>query len=238
MIIIPARLASTRFPNKVLAEIDGKPMVIKTAEAASTIDEVLIAADDETVVKIAEEFGFNAVLTSKSHKSGTDRINEAAARAGLSDDEIIINVQADEPFIETDVIKAVYDLTKSNSLNSNILMNSAYKIIDMENAQNPNIVKVITDASELALYFSRSLIPYPRDTHNEYKAHLGIYGFTRKALSKFCSFSHAPLEHIEKLEQLRTLYHGYKIAMVRVKSESIGIDTPEDLEKAKKRLKG
>ncbi len=232
MIIIPARMASTRFPNKILAKIDGVPMVIQTAKAVKDIDKVVIATDSEEVVKISNDYGFEAVLTSKNHKSGTDRINEAAAKLGLDKNEIILNVQADEPFIEKEVIKKVFDLTKKNLQNDNILMNSAYKLVEKEEAKDTNLVKVVTDSSNIALYFSRSLIPYPREETEKYKGHLGIYGFSRKNLEKFCSLAPAPLEDIEKLEQLRALYHGYKVALVEVKTESFGIDTPQDLQRA------
>ncbi|MBD3807772.1 MAG: NTP transferase domain-containing protein, partial [Epsilonproteobacteria bacterium] len=130
MIIIPARIGSTRFPNKILADIDGIPMVIRTAKAVENIDDVLIATDSDEVIKIAESFGYKAVLTSSGHQSGTDRIFEAAKKIGLKGEDVVINVQADEPFIEEHVVKAVYDLTKSNLNNQNILMNSCYKIIN------------------------------------------------------------------------------------------------------------
>jgi len=126
MIIIPARIASNRFPKKILAKIDNTPMVIKTANAVKDIDEVIIATDCEEVVNIAKKYDFKAILTNKHHKSGTDRINEAASILGLDDNEIIINVQADEPFIEKDVVKKVYDLTKKNQKDDRVLMNSAY----------------------------------------------------------------------------------------------------------------
>jgi len=233
MIIIPARIGSSRFPNKVLADISGTPMVIRTAQAVENIDSVAIATDVQEVVDIADSYGIKAVLTSSSHQSGTDRIYEASEMLGLGDDEIIINVQGDEPFIESTVVREIYDLTAKNSSNSDILMNSAYKMISNPEADDPNIVKVVTDSSDIALYFSRAKIPYPRDHHfGDYKGHLGIYGFTKRALATYCNLSSAPLEDIEKLEQLRTLYYGYKIAMTRVETESFGIDTQEDLEKA------
>lgn len=233
MIIIPARLASSRFPNKILADINGLPMVIATAERVKTIDNVLIATDSEEVIKLAQEYGFKAVMTGSQHQSGTDRINEAASKLDINDDEIIVNVQADEPFIEPLVVKSVIDRMKSARENSeDIMMTSCYKLIDNISANDPNHVKVITDINENAIYFSRSKIPYDRDEHLEYFGHLGIYGFTKKSLQEFCTLSPAPLEHSEKLEQLRAIYHAKKIAMVRVKSESFGIDTKEDLEKA------
>jgi 3-deoxy-manno-octulosonate cytidylyltransferase (CMP-KDO synthetase) len=233
MIIIPARIGSSRFPNKVLADIAGIPMVIMTAKAVQSIDDVVIATDSQEVIEIAKKHGINAVLTSNKHQSGTDRIYEAAQKLGLDENEIIINVQGDEPFIETDVVQAIYTLTKNNSQNERIMMNSCYKIISNPEADDPNIVKVVTSYDDVALYFSRAKVPYPRDHHfNNYKGHLGIYGFTVKSLKAFCELSPAPLEDIEKLEQLRALYHGYEVAMTEVHTESFGIDTPEDLEKA------
>ena len=233
MIIIPARIGSTRFPNKVLADIGGVPMVVRTAMTVSDVDDVIIATDAQEVVDIAAEHEIQAILTSNTHQSGTDRIYEAAKKAGLKEDAIIINVQGDEPFLESEVVRAVYDLTVKNRDNEKILMNSCYKRISNPEADDPNIVKVVTDTEEIALYFSRAKIPYPRDHHfDQYKGHLGIYGFTLRSLERFCTLSPAPLEEIEKLEQLRALYHGYEVAMTAVETESFGIDTPEDLEKA------
>jgi len=233
MIIIPARIGSSRFPNKVLADIDGMPMVVRTAKAVEDIDDVVIATDSQDVIEIAKEHNIKAVMTSQDHQSGTDRIYDAAQTLGLNENEIIINVQGDEPFIESEVVQAIYNLTKQNKNNEKIMMNSCYKMITNPEADDPNIVKVVTDSDDIALYFSRAKIPYPRDHHfDAYKGHLGIYGFTMKSLKAFCVLSPAPLEHIEKLEQLRALYHGYAVAMKEVHTESFGIDTPEDLERA------
>ena len=233
MILIPARIGSSRFPNKVLADIGGMPMVIRTAKAVENIDDVVIATDSKEVIEIAQKYQIKAVLTSDQHQSGTDRIYEAVQKLGLKEDEIIINVQGDEPFIETEVVQAIYNLTKSNKEKHNIVMNSCYKAINNPEADDPNIVKVVTDKNDIALYFSRAKIPYPRDHHfDSYKGHIGIYGFTVKSLQTFCKLTPAPLEDIEKLEQLRAHYHGYEIAMTEVKTESFGIDTPEDLERA------
>ena len=235
MIIIPARIGSSRFPNKVLADIGGIPMVVRTAMAVEDIDSVVIATDAQEVIDIAKTHGIEAVMTSDAHKSGTDRIYEAALSLGLSDEEIVINVQGDEPFIENEVVQAIYDLTKKNAQNDEIMMNSCYKVITNPEADDPNIVKVVTDTDDIALYFSRAKVPYPRDHHfDSYKGHLGIYGFTVRSLQQFCALTPAPLEDIEKLEQLRALHHGYRVAMVEVKTQSFGIDTQEDLEKAVK----
>jgi len=233
MIIIPARLGSTRFPKKVLADIGGTPMVVATANAVQSVDNVAVATDSKEVLEVCESYNIKAVMTSSEHKSGTDRINEAAARLGLDDSEIIINVQADEPFIEPGIVEKLKQLVEVSQNDNRIMICSAYKAISKEDAKDPNIVKVITDESGFAIYFSRSMIPYDRDGEfDSYKGHLGLYGFTRKMLEKFCNLPHAPLEHIEKLEQLRALSHGYAIVMTEVKTESFGIDTPEDLQRA------
>jgi len=233
VIIIPARIGSSRFPNKVLADIAGIPMVIRTAMAVADIDDVTIATDAPEVVSIAKEHNINALLTSDTHQSGTDRIFEAARILELPETEIVINVQGDEPFIESEVVRKIYLLTEKNRHEEQIMMNSAYKRISNPEADDPNIVKVVTDEQDIALYFSRSKIPYPRDHHfDSYKGHLGLYGFTMRSLRNFCTLHPAPLEEVEKLEQLRTLYHGYRIAMTEVETESFGIDTLEDLEKA------
>ena len=221
--------------NKVLADINGIPMVIQTAKAVGFIDEVAIATDSQEVIDIAKEYNIEAVMTSTAHQSGTDRIYEASEKLNLADDEIIVNVQGDEPFIEESVVQAVFDLTKANASNESIMMNSCYKQINNPEADDPNIVKVVTDKQDIALFFSRAKIPYPRDHHfDEYKGHIGIYGFTKKSLAKFCELDASPLEDIEKLEQLRALYYGYRVAMIKVVTESFGIDTPDDLQRALK----
>ncbi len=229
MIIIPARLASTRFPGKILANIHGLPMVIATAKRVQNLDDVAIAADTEEVVQLASDYGFKAILTSQDHQSGTDRINEAASKLNLSENEIIVNVQADEPFIEEAVVKSVIERAKS----TDAMITSACKKIDLLHVKDPNLVKVILDTHGNAIYFSRSVIPYDREGGFEgYFGHIGLYAFRKKSLQTFCTLPYAPLEHIEKLEQLRAIYHGYTIAMVEVESQSFGIDTKEDLERA------
>ena len=233
MIIIPARLASNRFPRKILANIGGVPMVIATANRVKDIDKVVIATDSQEVIDVAKDYGYKAIMTSSSHKSGTDRVNEVAVKLNLQDDEIIVNVQADEPFIEPEIIQKVIDrlnLAKNN--NEDIFMVSCYKLISDDEANDPNYVKVITDHKGNAIYFSRSKIPYDREKYDNYFGHLGIYGFTKKTLTQFCSLPNALLEDIEKLEQLRAIYYGKKIAMIEVESKSFGIDTKEDLKKA------
>ncbi len=231
MIIIPARIASTRFPRKVLHEIDGVAMVIHTARRAKEVDDVVIATDSQEVAEVAKRYGFEAVMTSQHHASGTDRINEAATILGLDKEEIILNIQADEPFIEPEVIATLQDLTAMHAQNENVMMCTLCKSEPFSDGNDPNKVKVVIDAAGYALYFSRSLIPYPRSPIESVNIHLGVYGYSRKMLERFCALAQAPLESIEKLEQLRALYHGYKIALRQVESKSVGIDTPEDLQK-------
>jgi len=235
MIIIPARLNSSRFANKILVDILGLPMVIRTAKQVSSLDKVVIATDSQEVIDLANEYGFDAVLTSSEHQSGTDRINEAVNILNLDDDEIIINVQGDEPFIEPEVIEKVINRVKKvKKNNEDIMITSCFKKISSELADDPNHVKVILDENTNAIYFSRSKIPYHRDHYesSSYYGHLGIYGFTKKSLNEFCSLNQSKLETIEKLEQLRAIDNGYKIAMVEVESKSFGIDTEEDLKNA------
>jgi len=238
MIIIPARLNSSRFENKILVDILGLPMVIRTAKAVSILDDVVIATDSPEVVALAKEHDIKAVLTSSEHQSGTDRINEAVNILNLPDDEVVVNVQADEPFIEPEVVQAVIDQVKELK-NREFTMVSCYKEISSEMADDPNHVKVICDDNGDAIYFSRSKIPYHRDHYNSanYKGHLGIYGFTKKSLNDFCSYEASLLEETEKLEQLRAISNSSKINMVKVESNSFGIDTKEDLENALKFFK-
>ena len=234
MIIIPARLASTRFPQKVLADIGGLPMVVRTAKRVEHLDRVVVAADDESIISTCKNYGIEAMLTSDTHKSGTDRINECANLLKLNNDELVINIQADEPFIEPEVVSEL--ITRLNTLkaaNAPFIMGSCYNAINAEAAVDPNLVKVVLDDAHNAIYFSRSLIPYNRSGSATYFGHIGIYGFTKKSLNDFCSLDDAPIEDIEKLEQLRAIYHGKKITMVKVASTGFGIDTPEDLERAK-----
>ena len=231
MIIIPARLASTRMPNKILREINGVPMFVATARRVSAADEVVIAADDEGVVQIAQKFGFKAVMTSQAHQSGTDRINEAAGILGVKDSQIIINVQADEPFIEPENIVKFREFCEKNTARA--FMFSCFKFVGSELADDKNLVKVVTDDAGYALYFSRSRIPFDRAPFDAYKAHLGIYGYSAANLKRFCSFAPSTLENTEKLEQLRALSNGEKILMLEVQSGSIGIDCEEDLQRAR-----
>lgn len=233
MIIIPARLASTRFPQKVLADISGLPMIVRTAQRVAHLDRVVVAADDEKIIEVCKNYGIEAMLTSTTHKSGTDRIHECATILKLNDDELIINVQADEPFIEPDVVESLMKKLKAlQNSNESFIMGSCYNAINADAAGDPNLVKVVLDESDNAIYFSRSPIPYNQGGGAKYFGHIGIYGFSKKSLKEFCSLKDAPIEDIEKLEQLRAIYHQKNIAMVKVASTGFGIDTKEDLERA------
>lgn len=233
MIIIPARLASSRFPQKVLADIGGLPMVVRTAKKVAHLDRVVVAADDRLIIEVCKSHGIEAMLTSTTHKSGTDRINECANILDLNKDELIINVQADEPFIESEVVEMLIKrLLSLKQKNESFIMASCYNSINSEAAQDPNLVKVVLDDENNAIYFSRSAIPYNRSGEAQYFGHIGIYGFDKKSLHEFCNLDDAPIEDIEKLEQLRAIYHQKKISMVKVASTGFGIDTKEDLKRA------
>lgn len=233
MIIIPARLASTRFPQKVLADIGGLPMVVRTAKRVAHLDRVVVAADDELIISTCKEHGIEAMMTSTTHKSGTDRINECANILNVSDDELVINVQADEPFIETEVVEMLIKrLILLKNSGEEFVMASCYNSINSEAAQDSNLVKVVLDEKDNAIYFSRSAIPYNRSGEAQYFGHIGIYGFSKKSLHQFCNLKDAPIEDIEKLEQLRAIYHQKKISMVKVASTGFGIDTEDDLKRA------
>jgi len=230
MIIIPARLSSSRLPNKVLADINGTPMIIRCAKIAKKVDDVAIATDSQEVIEICDKYGFKAVLTDKNHQSGSDRIKEAADMLGLKKDDLIINMQGDEPFLEPEILEKVKN--KLKNIKDEFKMASCYKEINELDAEDPNLVKVVIDQYSNALYFSRSKIPYNRDNlSHTYKGHIGIYGFNKKSLDIFVNLK-GNLEHIEKLEQLRVIENGKKIKMIKVNTKSFGIDTKEDLQKA------
>lgn len=233
MIIIPARLKSTRFPNKVLEPINGIPMVVKTAKLAQKVDNVVVACDDTNIIDVCTHYNINCVLTNNAHESGTDRIAECARILKLKNSEIIINLQADEPFLEIEIIKTLKKLMESKK-EEMPFMGSCAKIITQNEAQDPNLVKVVLNTNDEAIYFSRSTIPYNRDNLDtiNYYGHIGIYAFSSESLQEFCSLPKSTLESIEKLEQLRALENGKTIAIAKVESKSFGIDTPEDLKRA------
>ncbi len=237
--VIPARWGSTRFEGKVLADLNGKPMVEhvwQRARQSRLLKEVIIACDDERIVKAAEKFGAKAVLTSKDHASGTDRIAQAVASVAA---DVIVNIQGDEPLIHHSVIDS---LVTALDKDPQCLMATAIKLIrTKEELENPNVVKVVIDAAGNALYFSRSVIPYDRDKSGirkiKYYKHLGIYAYRRNFLLKFKNLPKSHLEHAEQLEQLRALEAGVKIKTVLTDIETIGVDTPQDLARVEKLLR-
>ena len=229
--VIPARWGSTRFEGKVLAKINGKTMiehVWQRSRQSRLLKEVIIACDDERIVKAAQAFGAKAVLTSKDHASGTDRIAEATAKIAA---EIVVNIQGDEPLIHHSMIDS---LVKALNKDAACLMATVIKSIrTKEELENPNVVKAVIDVNGNALYFSRAAIPYDRDKAGivkiKYYKHLGIYAYRKKFLMKFKGIPKSHLEQAEQLEQLRALEAGVKIKTVLTDVETIGVDTPEDL---------
>lgn len=230
--IIPARWASTRFPGKPLALLGGKAIVLRVVERAQEcrlIDEVAVATDDERISRVVSEAGYKAVMTSKDHASGTDRIAEAAESI---DAEIVVNIQGDEPMIDPESVdRAVKALLDDPELNVSTL---AVPITQKEEFENPNVVKVVADYKGNALYFSRSAIPHNRGELKELPMmkHLGLYAYRRKFLLSLASKEPSPLEKAEQLEQLRILQNGFAIKVLTARQDSIGIDTPDDLKRA------
>ena len=248
--IIPARYASTRLPGKVLKDICGKPMIQHVYERISnvpSIQETIIATDDKRILQTAQKFGANAEMSPKSCKSGTDRIAWVVKRIpDIREDDIIINVQGDEPLINP---KAIEKLIKTISCDSHVVMASLMtKISDINELMSSNVVKVVVDKDNFALYFSRSPVPFSRDkwknlntklildTTDIFYKHLGIYAYRKHFLLKYTKMSQTYLEKIEKLEQLRALEHGYRIKMAETEFDSISIDTQADLRRIRKFL--
>jgi len=241
--VIPARYSSTRFPGKPLVNILGKPMiqhVWERAFQAKTLEKVIIATDDERILKKAKEFGAEAVLTSPSLSSGTERVAEAAKDLDV---DIVANIQGDEPLIEP---QAIDEAIKFLINNPKIPMATlAYRMIKKKEIEDPNVVKVVFDKDNFALYFSRSPIPYLKEYRSPFTVHrspfykhLGLYIYRKEFLLKLAKMDPSSIEKIEGLEQLRVLENGYKIKIVETKYDSVGVDTPEDLEKVKAMIKG
>ena len=235
--MIPARYASTRFPGKPLADLGGKPMVVHVCERAraSGALSVAVATDDERIFKAVAQAGHRALMTRADHPSGTDRIAEAAGALGLAAQDIVVNVQGDEPLIDPGLIKDVAAMLERNREAS--MSTACHPIHDEASLANPNVVKVVLDAAGYALYFSRSRIPFPREPGGSCFRHAGIYGYRVEFLKKFSLLKPAPLEQTEALEQLRALWHGYRIA-VAVGAVAIppGVDTPQDLEAVRRMM--
>lgn len=238
--VIPARFASTRFPGKIIAPLAGKPLVAHAYERAcqaKLVSEVIVATDDERVVTALEPLGIPVVMTSQGLPSGTDRIAEVARD---SDAQIIVNVQGDEPYIDPNTIDdSIRPLLEDPDLPMSTAMR---RITDPALIDNPNIVKVVCDSRGRALYFSRWPIPYIRDEADRAKAascyfeHVGLYVYRRDFLVKYAGWPQTPLEKLEKLEQLRVIENGYPIAVVETEYEGIGVDTPEDLERVRRKF--
>ena len=240
-VLIPARLASTRLPDKPLADIAGVPMVVRVAQRArqSGAERVVVAADDARIVSACEAHGVEVLLTRTDHPSGSDRLAEACVQLGLADDEIVVNVQGDEPLIDPALIDAVAETLASHP--DAAMSTAAHAIDSLEDFLNPNVVKTVLDARGNALYFSRAPIPWWRDgfAKNGPTAlpsspaplrHIGIYGYRAAFVRQFPSLAPAPVEATEALEQLRAQWHGHRIAVhVSAHAPGPGIDTPEDL---------
>ena len=234
-VIIPARYASTRFPGKPLADLAGKPMVVHVCERAkkSGASAVHVATDDERIAQAVRSHGHSVVMTRADHPSGTDRLAEAAKKLKLRDSDVVVNVQGDEPLISPRLISQVARILEKNRKAS---ISTACHAIHGD-ATSPNVVKVVLDREGYALYFSRSQIPYPREAGGAVYRHAGIYGYRVSFLKKYARLKPAPLDKAEALEQLRALWHGYRIAVAVSETEiPPGVDTPQDLEAVRRML--
>lgn len=242
-VLIPARLASTRLPDKPLADIGGLPMVVRVAQRAalSGAQQVVVATDSERILAACERHGTRAVLTRADHPTGSDRLAEACQLLGLDGDDRIVNVQGDEPLIDPALIDACAELLVQRP--DCVMSTAAHGLEDLAHFGNPNVVKVVTDAMGRALYFSRAPIPWWRDAPQPAQPatgagapmrHIGIYGYRAGFLRRFPQLSVSPLETVESLEQLRVLWHGERIAVhVAEQAPGAGVDTPEDLNRVR-----
>lgn len=236
--MIPARYASTRFPAKLMQDLGGKTVILRTYEAAvatALFDDVFVVTDSDSIYEEIVSHGGKAIRSIAQHESGSDRIAEAVA---TMDVDIVVNVQGDEPFTNREPLEQVLSVFRNDADKKIDLASLMREITIPEEIDNPNNVKVVVDQNGLALYFSRSVIPFPRDTNAgvRYFQHIGIYAFRKEALMDFSRLPMKSLEASEKLEQLRYLEYGKKIKMVETTHVGIGIDTAEDLEKARKML--
>jgi 3-deoxy-manno-octulosonate cytidylyltransferase (CMP-KDO synthetase) len=239
-VLIPARYASSRLPGKPLADLNGRPMVVRVAERAraSGAARVVVATDDVRIAEAAERFGVDAVMTRADHPTGTDRLAEAAALLALRDDEIVVNVQGDEPLLDAALIARVAALLAERR--DAAIATACHPIASVDEAFNPNVVKVVLDARNDALYFSRATIPWARDGFSDTRRtlpsglpiyrHYGLYAYRVHFLCAFPALARAPIETFEALEQLRALWHGYRIVVdVAPGTPAPGVDTEEDL---------
>lgn len=236
--VIPARYASTRFPAKLMQDLGGKTVITRTYEAAintKLFDDVFVVTDSDLIFNEIVSQGGKAIMSIKEHESGSDRIAEAVSNLDV---DIVINIQGDEPFIDKDSLAKLIQVYKTDSKGEVDLASLMREITSIQDIENPNNVKVVADQNGFALYFSRSVIPYPREKNVgvRYMQHVGIYAFRKQALMDFYCLQMKSLEASEKLEQLRYLEFGKRIKMVETNHVGIGIDTPEDLEKARRLL--
>ena len=242
-VIIPARLASTRLPNKPLADLGGKPMVVRVAERAreSGASRIIVATDHPDILAACEAHGIEACMTRADHPSGTDRIAEVAHKLGLAPGEVVVNLQGDEPLIDPSLLAAC----AARIVDGVPMATVAHPIVDVAEVFNPNVVKVVLDKAGRALYFSRATIPWHRDAFAASKEtlpagyaplrHVGLYAYSNAFLQAYPALESSPLETIEALEQLRVLWHGYPIAVhITDSAPPAGVDTPDDLERVRR----
>ena len=242
-VIIPARLASTRLPNKPLADLGGKPMVVRVAERAreSGASRIIVATDHPDILAACEAHGIEACMTRADHPSGTDRIAEVAHKLGLAPGEVVVNLQGDEPLIDPSLLAAC----AARIVEGVPMATVAHPIVDVAEVFNPNVVKVVLDKAGRALYFSRATIPWHRDAFAASKdalpagyaplRHVGLYAYSNAFLQAYPALESSPLETIEALEQLRVLWHGYPIAVhITDSAPPAGVDTPDDLERVRR----
>ena len=242
--IIPARYGSSRFPGKPLADMDGKPMIQRVYEQVSlALDDVWVATDDDRIAQVVRDFGGNAVITSTEHRSGTDRCNEAYSIIN-KDFDVVINIQGDEPFIQAQQIEALKNCFDSKEVQLATLIKAFKEADDFMLLFNSNTPKVIFNKDNEAIYFSRSIVPYIRDVHHTewlkkhtFYKHIGMYGYRADVLKEITQLEPSSLEIAESLEQLRWIENGYKIKVGFTDVETLGIDTPEDMEKAIQKLR-
>lgn len=237
--VIPARFASSRFPGKPLERILGKPMIQWVYERilrAPDLDAVYAATDDKRIYDCVQGFGGRVLMTSESHICGTERVNECRERLGLDDDDIILNIQGDEPLIRAEMAEELLGAFSDSGVYMATLKT---RIVHEDEIVNPNVVKVVTDKNRNALLFSRHAIPFNRDKyeHTAYYKHVGMYGYKAGFLKKFSSMEKSYLERMESLEQLRALENGFAIRVIETRYQTTGVDTPEQLLETEKRLR-
>lgn len=237
--MIPARYGATRFPGKLMQDLKGKPVIVRTYEATvetGLFDDVIVVTDSQIIYDEILNHGGKAIMSHKNHECGSDRIAEAVKDLDV---DIVVNVQGDEPFTDKESLSKLIEVFKKDANKDVDLASLMVHITDEEEIRNPNTVKVVVDKHHFALYFSRSVIPYPRASNVgvKYFKHKGVYAFRKHAILDFYKFPGLPIEASEKLEQLRYLEYGKRIKMVETNSQGIEIDTPADLERAIKQWK-